>query len=329
LLRLGLPRDPAAVRHVLAFLVSGVVTVLVTRGLLAAAGYPKVGGKTLHLSHVLWGGLLMAIAFVLLLSYLGPVVRPVAAIVGGVGFGLFADEIGKFVTADYNYFYAPTAALVYLAVVVIALVAEALHGRRSRPVESLAAAVDQAVSGVAGGFSARTRARADALVDAAGDAAGVEQTRALLDSVADDHAELPDPTAGLADQLARVLHAVVRERWVPVAAAVALLATSAWSVWRGLDVRGEMPGWLVGTLVVSAVVVAVACVVGLVVARRDRRAGLAWCRRAALVGLLVTQVALFRVEQWAALGALVVDLVALGVLSAEIDVLRRRTERPA
>ncbi|MBC7549734.1 MAG: hypothetical protein H7269_02315 [Cellulomonas sp.] len=129
-----------------------VVTVLLTRGLLALLGYPQLGGGGLHVAHVLWGGLLMAVAFVLLLSFAGPVVRPVGALVGGVGFGLFIDEIGKFVTSDNDYFYKPTASLIYLVVVVLLLVAEALQGRRPpHASEALAGAVDLAVAGVAGG----------------------------------------------------------------------------------------------------------------------------------------------------------------------------------
>ena len=113
LLRLGLPRDPAGPSQLAGFLVSAVVTVMLTRAFLAATGYPQLGGGGLHVAHVLWGGLLMALGFVVLLSFVGPAVRPLGALLGGVGFGLFVDEIGKFVTSDNNYFYAPTAALIY------------------------------------------------------------------------------------------------------------------------------------------------------------------------------------------------------------------------
>lgn len=116
LLRWGLPRDVAGGRHVAGFFVAAVVTVLFVRGVLALLGYPQLGGGGLHVAHVLWGGLLMALAFVLLLSFAGPVVRPLGALVGGVGFGLFIDEIGKFVTADNDYFYQPTASLIIILV---------------------------------------------------------------------------------------------------------------------------------------------------------------------------------------------------------------------
>src|SRR3982751_6648780 len=93
------------------FFVSAVSTVVLIRILLEATGYPQLGGGGLHIAHVLWGGLGMLVAIVLLLLYLSPTTRLVAAVVGGAGFGAFVDELGKFVTSDNNYFFKPTAAI--------------------------------------------------------------------------------------------------------------------------------------------------------------------------------------------------------------------------
>lgn len=53
-----------------------------------------------HIAHVLWGGLLGAVAAVLLLFiWRGPNVICVGSLLAGIGFGLFIDEVGKFITS--------------------------------------------------------------------------------------------------------------------------------------------------------------------------------------------------------------------------------------
>lgn len=330
LLRLGLPRDPRAPRHLGTFLVATAATVLLTRAFLAATGYPQIGGGGLHIAHVLWGGLLMAVAFLLLLSFAGPVLRPFGALLGGIGFGLFVDEVGKFVTSDNDYFYEPTAAIIYATVVALGIVADVLHGRRPPdPREALAGAVDEAVAGVAGGFTPAARRRAEAYLDDAGSVAGSDETRALLRSIAEEPTELPDPVDAVSSAVVRVLHRLVRARFVPWLAVAVLVGTSGVAVggavvrWLGGD---DSPGWVVTGALVAGGAGVVLCGIGLARVRRDTEDGYRWFRRAVLVSLLVTQFFLFRLSQWDASWGLLLDLLVLGVVSAELEVLRRRRE---
>jgi hypothetical protein len=106
--------------------ITGIATVLITRAYLAATGYPKVGGGTIHIGHVLWGGLLMIAALTVALVWDGKRARNWTALLGGVGVGLFVDEVGKYLTTTNDYFYRPAAAIIYLVFAALLVVASVL-----------------------------------------------------------------------------------------------------------------------------------------------------------------------------------------------------------
>jgi hypothetical protein len=325
LLRLGLPRDPASGSHIAGFLVITLATVILTRLLLSLTGFPQLGGGGVHVSHVLWGGLLMALAFIVLMTFIGPVVRRMVVVLAGVGFGLFIDEIGKFVTSDYDYFWEPTAALIYLVVIGLGLFADVLQRRHPRdPAEFLAAAADQAVAGLAGGFSRRERLRARWYLSRAGDIPGADEVRRLLDTVEHDAAEVPDPIGATTQAIVAASRWLVRARWVPWVTVAVLVLTSVVTLGRGVygwTASSDEPAWLVTGILLSGLASTVFAVIGLVRVGTDREDGYRWFRRAVLVALLVTQIFLFRLSPWDATIGLLVDLVVLAVVAAELDVI--------
>jgi hypothetical protein len=101
------------------FLVSAVVSILIIRFYLMLTGYPQIGGGSLHIAHMLWGGLLMLFALVFVFSFAGKKVLKITAVVGGIGFGTFIDELGKFITNDNDYFFQPTIALLYVLFIIL------------------------------------------------------------------------------------------------------------------------------------------------------------------------------------------------------------------
>lgn len=103
------------------FLVSAVTSLLAVRFYLHATGYPQIGGGSLHIAHMLYGGLLMMAAIVISLAFIGTYSRQIVALVGGIGFGVFIDELGKFITKDNDYFFQPTIGLIYAIFIILYL----------------------------------------------------------------------------------------------------------------------------------------------------------------------------------------------------------------
>jgi hypothetical protein len=103
------------------FLVSAIVSIFVIRVYLRFTHYPIIGSGEFHIAHLLWGGFFMMAALLILLSFLNQKAAVVSSILGGIGFGAFIDELGKFITADNNYFFQPTIALIYIVFVLLYL----------------------------------------------------------------------------------------------------------------------------------------------------------------------------------------------------------------
>mgnify|MGYP007126043803 CR=1 FL=1 len=325
-------RNAQAEPHLIAFVVAGVSTVLVTRAFLALTGYPRIGGRSLHIAHVLPGGLLMLVALFLLLSYVGPAIRTTAAVLGGIGFGLFIDEVGKFVTSDNDYFYAPAAAIMYVVFAAVVLAAHALHRRHPLdPREHLANAVDQAVEGVAGGLSDHRRRTAREQLGVAHGEPAAPAASALLAACPADEVALPPLLEHARRTLRRGFDRLAGTTWVRRTVVVVLVLHLLAAV--GITAAAkfgdqEQEGWLpfVGVLcgtVVSAVFVGL----GMRQLRRDRREALRAFQFSVLVSLLLTRVFQFAEARFTAVGSLLFDLLLLGVLGAEAERLRREQER--
>ena len=106
-------RRERAELHLLFTLLSFAASVASTRLFLELTGYPQLGNSTLHIAHVLWGGLFLFAAALLPLIFSNRWVYAAGAIFAGIGVGLFIDEVGKFITQSNDYFYPGAAPIVY------------------------------------------------------------------------------------------------------------------------------------------------------------------------------------------------------------------------
>ena len=119
-----------AERYLLTMLVCFGLSVALTRGFLELSGYPQLGNSELHIAHVLWGGLLLFAAVLVLLMFANPWVYQLGAVLGGVGVGLFIDEVGKFITQSNDYFYPWAAPIIYAFFLLTVLIYMRVNRRR-------------------------------------------------------------------------------------------------------------------------------------------------------------------------------------------------------
>ena len=324
-----LARDADAGTYLQTYLVAGVAALLLTRLYLELTGYPRFGGGRLHIAHLLWGGLLMLAGQVLLLSLLGKRAKRIAAFVGGAGFGLFVDEIGKFVTSDNDYFFQPAIALIYVVFVVLFLVFRAIERRSLASHALLANAADMVRELVLGGATRAEAARALRLLELSG-ARGplAEGIRAAVAGAAYGPEGGPARLARTALAAQRAYDRLVAATWFRRAVLTLFVAQSVAGVVTALSVGWTVvatPGGMrlalnpfeaglmrdgVGTSLISLALVAV----GVAQLRRERLGAYRWWERSILVSILVTQVILFWQDQLAALGGLVWNVVLLVAL---------------
>lgn len=136
-IRTAVRRDHAE-NYLLISLVAFVVTVVLTRVFLQLTGFPQIGNSVLHIAHALWGGLLLFVAALLPLALANRWAIQASALLGGIGTGLFIDEVGKFITQANDYFFPPALSLIYGFVLLNVFVYLAFrHPRQQDPRQAL------------------------------------------------------------------------------------------------------------------------------------------------------------------------------------------------
>ena len=331
-----LTRDVEAPLLLESFFVAAVASFLGIRWFLAFTGYPRIGSNGIHIAHMLWGGLLMLLALMLLLAFLDRSVQHLAAVIAGLGFGTFIDEIGKFVTADNNYFYRPAIALIYGLFVVAFLVARALLGqRRLTEIEALANALDLLEGTLEGPIEPDDRARIQRLLELADPKAPLTQfaERYLADlPQAEERTSL---VATVHRRFADGYEELMANPWAERALSVGVVAYAAVAVLGVTLVATATPtGGVPETSTVATIGQVASTIAGAALVGRgvlslgqSRATAYHWFMRGLLVWILVTQVFVFYSSQLAGLGGLILDLVAYGSLRFALtrEIVARRT----
>jgi hypothetical protein len=322
-------RAPRPIRNVDAgdliemMLVVAVVTIVIIRVALVLSGYPKLGGGGLHIAHVLYGGLMMIAALILVFALLNMSVRWAAAFVGGVGFGFFIDEVGKFISNDVNYFFEPSFAVMYVTFMVLFFALWLIRRATLRPHDNLANALSLLREERDGALDGETRREILALLDGAD--ADDPLVPVLRDRVlrmrATERRNLT-PYALWRTRLAEWYQRTAEKAWfstlvlvVMIIYGLASLATVVSPFTDGEGVDGQNHDFATWFETGSAGVSGVLIVVGLAVRRRSRVTSYRWFKAAILVSLLITQVFVFYYDASSALVGVIINLLLYVALS--------------
>ena len=323
------------------FLVSAVAAILLVRFLLYLAGFPQVGGKGLHVAHLLWGGLLMVVGTVMLFNYLDRDTFRIAALVSGVGFGLFIDELGKFITSNNNYFYKPAAAIIYTVFVAMYLAFQLL--KRERHVtdrEYLINSIESFKEAVIRGFEKSYLDRAHFYL--AQDRGGDPVTETIHDLMSQFHGQPPQAMGRterfrtwLQETYVKVVgtrafgRAVVAlfvlEALITLAVAVLVTAAMAGFVLpSSLGIAGATRSYTKIGAVLFATIASVLVFAGAAFMVRSRLTAYRLFRLAMLISILLTEVFEFYYIQFNALFGLIFNILGLVVVDTLISQERKR-----
>ncbi len=308
------------------FLIASVASVLGIRAFLAIADYPQLGGDSLHIAHMLWGGLFMALALLLFAS-LGHIAQRLSAILAGVGFGTFIDELGKFITSDNDYFFQPTIGLIYIIFISIFLLLRALRGRKSVGSEvALANALNRLELAAGGGLDSETKSEIIELLEMSDRRNPLARTlRTYVEDVEIRRGADMGFYFKIRDWLLEAYSRIALSRWfvrvLIIAAALfamgQLIGTGLLLAVNLLPTQGLELGFTGWAQTASATVAAMITAIGIWRLRASRLSAYVWFQRSLLVSIFVTQVFAFFESELAAVGGLFLDIliyVALGFM---------------
>ena len=265
-------------------MVTAIATIVVNRAFLAATGYPQISPGELHIAHMLWGGFLMLAALVIVFRYWNPSVRRFAAFTGGVGFGLFIDELGKFITKDNDYFYQPAMAVIYVIFIFMFLVFRSFAEKS---------------------FLSRDE---------------ISVNKSIREHMGDMH-DTSSRVLSAYDTIRKKLRIAYESVLVRSGILKALMGIFIFlNLFQLAMVFGlEKPGWLPlantsGISLAGVFAGGVMVLAGLLVLKRSARRAFLWFKRAVLVNIFITQIFLFYASQLTALYGLGMNLLFYSVI---------------
>lgn len=218
-------------------LIAAVTTILGIRFYLDFTGYPKIGGGGIHIAHMLWGGLLMLLCIIMLFTFLNRAMLHFGAIIGGIGFGTFVDELGKFITSDNDYFFQPTFAIIYIIFILLFLLFRFFEKRhRLSTIDYLSNAFELTRQTATEGMNPQVKTRALSLLRKC-DSSNivVQHLSSILTSISKD----TNSNRGFLARFNQGIHgfytSITEKEWFTRGIVLFFVTFSLFNLWRAID----------------------------------------------------------------------------------------------
>ena len=267
----------------------------------------------------------MLLAMILLFMFLDRSLDRFAAILGGVGFGTFIDELGKFITSDNDYFFQPTIGLIYIIFIAIFLAIRSARRRRTiRPADALTNAMNQIRTSVGGPLGRGQRTQILALLDQSDPGHPlVPHLRAYVQSAEPGSNDGTHFYFRLRQRLVDFYERLIRKkRFAAIFPTLLLIwgvAQAAALVNLVYGIFGDAPSadlnWTHYAQALSVAVSVVCVSIGIRAWRSSRARAYRWYMRSSLVSIFITQVFVFFHSELAAIGGLTANLLTYATLS--------------
>lgn len=300
---------------------AAVSAILTIRFFLKITGYPQVGGNGLHIAHMLWGGMLLVLALILLMVFIDREVKNFAVVVGGFGFGIFIDEVGKFITADNNYFYQPAVAIIYVFFVILFLVYRYLErSQRLTKKEYLINALEFAKDVVSHDFDKEEKRRVLSFLQKSDSNNPITQT--LKETIATIEAvnpEKPNLLSQAKEEVADFYENLVKKIWFRRTLISFFIVVSVVFLVRALIFLGASPTLAEEAQFFFTIISGLLVVLGVYYFQKSNLEAYQMFKRSVLVSILLTQPFLFYTDQFLALLGLGFNLLILFSLQFLIE----------
>lgn len=301
------------------FLISSVVSVFIIRIFLKLTNYPQLGHGNYHIAHMLWGGFFMLAAIIFLISFLSQAAVNIASVLGGIGFGAFIDELGKFITSDNDYFFQPSVALIYIVFVLIFLILKFIPNyRKVTRREYLVNTIEMIKEAAINDFDIEEEKQAKEYLNKCDPKDPiVPALKSLMSNIEANPSPPPGIYTRVRVNLRNWYYTVARSGYILNGIIVYLAFNTLRTLLQSVSLfieKPQMPFYEWGQLY-SSTLAAVFVVIGLMALRFSRAEAYRFFRIAMLITILLTEFFAFMHTQWYELIGLAANIFILMVIN--------------